>query len=82
MRLNLIFIIICFLLHSCKKDRVCSCSAQVNYVASGATYQTSSQNITVTFKKVSKQTAKKNCITTKIKYDSSQDYVIQDCKLN
>lgn len=82
MRLNIILIVISFLVYSCKKDRVCNCNAQINYVASGTTYQTATQNITITFKNVSKQTAKKNCITAKIKYDNSQDYVIQECKLN
>ncbi len=78
---NIFILTLVLSLASCKKDRICKCAVVINYTAGGTVYQTNQQNITITYKNVNKRVAKKNCVNASLKYNSSQDYTTQDCKI-
>lgn len=58
-------------LASCKKDRTCSCT-QTDVTTSGGVSSTSTSSDVTVMTKVSKGTARANCLTTKVSY--SQTY--------
>lgn len=73
------FIIVVVLLASCKKDYICTC--KVKYTQVNNPNYGNTTTFTINMKSVTKKTAKRNCISSTAKFSNSQDYIIQDCKL-
>lgn len=71
-----------FGLFACKKDYVCNCSVTYYSQVGSVNVGSANTNIVITMKSVSKKTAKRNCISGKIQQSNTQDYIINECKLN
>ncbi len=78
----LLSIITLFGLTACKKDYVCNCSVTYYGQIGSINVGSATSKIVITMKSVSKKTAKRNCISGKIKQSNTQDYIVNECKLN
>ena len=79
---HLILFFVFWLIVSCKKDFHCKCETRytIESQINNPSYGTK-KTYDITYKSVSKRTAKKNCLTVAANYSNSQGYVIQNCVL-
>ena len=71
-----------FWFSSCKKDYTCTCVVTQYGQAGSINIGSATTTLKINMKSVSKKTAKRNCISGKIQQSTSQDYILNDCKLN
>ena len=80
---HFIIIFVCSFTLSCKKDDY-RCRCEVRYTIESQVNNPNhgtKKTIDVTYRSVSKRTAKKNCLTVAANYSDTQGYVIQNCVL-